>query len=231
MPEPTEAPIGLNFELGFIKAECERHPLSKWLAEGSKREKALQQKMMRKGLWTSPEDLRALFLEDMPLPGEGDFPVTPPPGEEEGIEALPLFFDERLGRVALRAKDEGWEALTIRETGGVKESIGCYKPPSQPPSLDEGAEAMLRGYLSYITRRDTLLWAICLELQNHPEVPIIEMFDAFLHEVGGQVLTRAWLRLQMEGNPRDTLTRTDVEKGIRAADADLMDQLTLGRVL
>jgi len=187
--------------------------------------------MQKKGFWVPPEELRTLFIEDIPLPVDGDFPVSDPPGEGEGIDALPLFYDERLGLVALRFREEGWEALTLRESGGMKESIGCYQPPTRPPSMDRAAESTLRGYLSYISQRDMLLWAIYLELQNHPEVSLIEMFDAFLREVGGQVLTRGWIRAQMDGNPTATLSRSDIERGIRATDADLLDQLTLGRVL
>jgi hypothetical protein len=231
LSEPKQLPLGLDPELALVKSEYGRHPVTKWMVECSKRESTLQQRMRKKGMWIPPEELRTLFLEEIPMPGEGDFPVSDPPGKEEGIDALPLFFDERLGRVALRSGSGGWEALTIMELGGMKESIGCYQPLDQPPSMDKQAEAMLQGYLSYITRRDMLLWAIYLELQNHPEVSLIEMFDAFLREVGGQVLTRGCIRAQMDGNPSATLSRSDIEKGIRATDADLMDQLTLGRVL
>jgi Fe-S-cluster containining protein len=228
---PESPPSGLDEELEAVLSECERLPVGNWLTESARREQKLVKRLERQGLWTEPDELRSLFMEDLPLPSEDDYPPSSPPEEDEGLDALPLFFDEDHGRVALRGRREGWEALTLREEGGIGESIGVYALPADPPELDGAAESSLRGYLSYVLSRDSFIWTVYAELENHPDASLLEMVNAFICEVGAQVLARGSIRARMGGSSGESLSEKDVLSGIRATDADLMDQMTLGRVL
>ncbi len=224
-------PRGLEEELAHVRTEFEKAPIAGWIANHRRRENALIRTMEREGRWEDPEHLRQRLLDAPPFPDPDDFPVTLPPSEEEGVENLPLFFEEGIGVVALAGREEGYDALLLQESGGVRSRLGTFSPPDKRPELDGNGHRLLEGYLRLVIRRDQLIWAAYAELRNVPEATLGELAEEIVREAASQVLSRAVVRARLKGMTGDRLTREDVARGVRATDSDLLDLPTLGRVL
>ena len=224
-------PRGLEEELAHVRTEFEKAPIAGWIANHRRRENALIRTMEREGRWEDPEHLRQRLLGAPPFPDPDDFPVTLPPSEEEGVENLPLFFEEGIGVVALAGREEGYDALLLQESGGVRSRLGTFSPPDKRPELDGDGLRLLEGYLRLVIRRDQLIWAAYAELRNVPEATLGELAEEIVREAASQVLSRAVVRARLKGMTGDRLTREDVARGVRATDSDLLDLPTLGRVL
>ncbi len=224
-------PKGLEQELDRVAREFARFPVQNWLRVHQRQEEALRRRLEREDRWESPEDLRSRLQEELPFPEADDFPANPPPPKEEGLESLPLFYEEGTGIVALSDHPRGWEVLSIRESGGIGSSLSVLVPPDRPPRLDASGERLLRGYLGLIVQRDQLLWSAYAEVGNHEEATLGEVAEEIVREAATQVLTRAVIRAQLRGTSAGVLSREDVARGIRATDSDLLDLPTLGRVL
>lgn len=228
---PIGGPEGLAEELRAVREEWERRGGAErarsWAAPRRKGISRLRRRLEEFD-WA---DLREDLLADLPLPRAEEYPVDPPPSSEEPLEHLPLFFDGRHGRVALREQNEGWECVTLRESGGTDEVLGLFPPPRVPPRLSSGAERVLRGYLSYVARREYfrgLLVSVCEQEKTSDPRPVAQ---AVLRELGAQVLSRASVRAQLAGQGGDRLEETDVTRGVQAVDADFLDQTFAGERL
>ncbi len=164
---------------------------------------------------------------------EAVFPAAPPPSRDTPIENLPLFHDDRWGQVALREHPGGWEAIQVREDGGSSGSLGVFAVPSQLPELSIAARARTTAYLRYVLRRDHFLAGLLLELGGDASsgTTLEEEAAAEVAEICAQVIARAWLRSRLTERPDAPLEAPDIDAGIRAFDAELLDRPTLGRVL
>ncbi len=228
---PVDPPVGLMEEIGAVERELQRADLSERASQVSRTwERALRTFRRRE----PQEDLDRLveeMVEHPPLPTEEDFPAVPPPPAAEGLELLPLSFDEEWKIVAWSEADEGWELLKLREEGGPGEPIGTYPPPDRLPRMDHAGTALLRGYLSYVARRDRFLSQLLAEWLPQREYPLREIASGTLRQLGAEVLARGMVLSMLRGQGTEQLAEQAVELGIRATDMDHLDQSTLGEQL
>lgn len=218
---PSTAPVGLEREIRCVREEWERnrregmgervHPRS-----AHQRRQAEAQELRSQAL---PQLLRRL-----PWPQDEDFPAEAPPGADSDLEELPLSFDETHGRLALREEEGGWTALTLREQGGVSEVLGTYPDPSEAPQVDEEAKNCVRGYLAYVARREHF-WGLVDGTRARSSVDeLVDEASSDLRTVGAMLLARSSVLAQLHGRGGARLSRHDVELGVRAVDADLLDR-------
>lgn len=228
---PRNAPEGLDGEIAAVETEA-RDPE---VPERSGRiarawERGLRRLRKREGDSDLDEVAEAL-AKDPPLPTEESFPATPPPAAEEDLELLPLSFDERRGIVAWREVDHGWELVSLREEGGIREVLGAFPPPDRLPRMDNEGRSLLRGYLSYVARREHFRSLVLFEwLKQERETPQEVAVD-LLQELGAQTLARGLVLSMLKGHATELLGRLEVESGVRAVDMDYLDQTTLGEQL
>lgn len=223
--------VGLEEELRATEEEWARREGARRQAELALGRRSRSSKLRRSLDAFDWSGLRSELLAHLPMPEADDFPVALPPGEDEPLDTLPLFFEEGEGRVAMRSQNDGWELLTLREAGGEGEVLGNFPAPSEPPRLDPGGDRALRGYLGYVVRRayfPALVVRVCKE--EHEDDPD-GWSRALLRELGAQVLTRAGLRARLTGQGGDRLGAADVLRGVRAVDADFLDQPIAGEQL
>ncbi len=174
------------------------------------------------------EEVRRSLRARTPLPVPTDFPVADPPSANDGLELLPLYFDERAGPVALAAGLGGWEALELRPSGGIARHLGVIPPPSTLPSLDSRGERLLIGYLRYFLERDLLFASVIPQMAESDEGSVEEWIEAELRGIGATVVSRAVVRSKLRGGADEPLTESAVAAGIRATDQDLLDVPTWG---
>ncbi len=227
---PVESPAfeGLDREWEAVLEETRRVPWEAWLQEGKARIDSLRS--LRSREWTEPEALRDRLHRALPLPRDADFPPEGPPGKEARLEDLPLFFDESLGRVAFRKVDRAWQALRIREGGGVERDLGTHRIPHSRPALQPDGLALLAGYGHYLLERDALLWLGYRELARRKGTSLEDVLTALVLGAESEVLARAVFRMRLRGVD-GPLGAAEVALGIQATDSDLLDQETYGRVL
>ena len=183
--------------------------------------------LTEEGRWVDEEEVRRQLANRPLLPGPEEYRLEQLPGDEEGIEYLPMFYDDRAGPVALREGLGGWEALELSAAGGARE-LGLTVPPQRPPELERSAEALLAGYLRYWLERDAFLAAVALEMTSSAGGTITEAALDDLHAIGSTVLARASVRAKMRGADGTRLGPEDIERGIRAVDQDWLDRPTWG---
>lgn len=229
----SAGPEGLGPELRSAEAEARRAPLGAWRAAHARAEARVWRKLARRG---SKEDPRAVVAElaarpPGPAPGWSEGFSVPP--ADAALEELPLFFDPRFGRVAIRSgpADGTWELLALREAGGIEERIGTFAVPEGPWHLEADAGWLLAGYQRYLLARDHLVWSTYLELDSGAEESFEARLRDHLVDAATEVLRRASVRALATGQPSGTLGVTEVEEGIRATDAEMLDRPTLGRIL
>ncbi|MHB8352774.1 MAG: YkgJ family cysteine cluster protein [Thermoplasmata archaeon] len=226
-------PEGLEQEIRAAQAELHLSPLPEWVAAHGRAEARLFRRLARMGSVEDPEAIVADLTARPPGPEPGwAAGLSVPPAEAE-LEELPLFFDERFGRVAMRAgpRDGTYELVALRETGGVADRIGTFAVPVGPWRLSAEAERLLEGYERYLLARGHLIWSTYLELDTEREGSFAERLRENLVDAATEVLRRASVRGLAAGTPSGTLGADAVAQGIRATDAELLDRPTLGRIL
>lgn len=229
-PSRTE-PAGVDAELDAIAREYREQPVREWIEAARRELRQLSRRLGRNGIdWDLAEARRGLERSP-PLPAPSDYPAEAPPEEEAPLESLPIFFDPDFGRVVLRDTAAGWELLAVAEAGDAVRSLGRFEPPARPPGLAPDAERLLRGYLRYAVGRDHVVYSVLEELAREPSVSPGAALETRLRWLGATVLSRGSILARARDGERSRLRREEVEAGIRATDAELMDRPTLGRVL
>ncbi len=224
---PDSAPEGFTEELGAVRAELASAAPSILDAAGRRWHRALRSE----GIGPDPGSvarLRATVWEARPFPTDEHLRQIDLPEGDEGLAQLPLYFDAARGRVAIAASVDGAELLTLRESGGIGESLARYPTPSRLPVLGAEARALLEGYLGYVLQRDAFLGAV---LEAREEGELAERLGEELRRVGADVISRAVWRAQLGGRDGGRLDADQIWDGIRATDADLLDRPTVGAFL
>ncbi len=223
---PVPASSGLDAELSAVRDRLTPAAMRR-RAESERRGRRIARTLERQGRWVAEEEVRRQLRGRRLLPTVAEFSRTDPPEKEEGLEFLPLYYDGRPGPVALAQGLGGWEALEVRpEGGGLPLAVGV--PPDTLPTLDEGAETVLSGYLRYWLERDAFLAATHIEMLSRPMGTVVEVALEDLHAIASTVLARGAFRAKLRGEDGTRLARADVERGIRATDQDWLDRPTWG---
>lgn len=197
------------------------------MAEAERRRRRIQRTLEAEGRWVDDEEVRRELTSTDLVPGPGEFRPEQPPPLEDGLERLPLYFDERAGPVALARGPGGWEALEVFPEGGTR-SVGRVVPTDRPSALAPDAERLLSGYLRYCSERDAFLGAVHVEMMSVSEGTVTDIALEELRTIGSDVLARAFVRAQLDGHVPARLERADIERGIRATDQDWLDRPTWG---
>ncbi len=220
------APLGLDGELRAVMQrlgpETERR---RRVTERRGRKVARQ--LESEGRWQEDAEVRAELDRSLPLPGPSEFPVADPPSTEDGLEQLPLYFDGRVGPVAIARALGGWELLEMASTGGGR-SLGVVVPPDRPVPIDPAGSAMLEGYLRYMLDRDAFLGAVHLEMLEGTQGTVRDWAGAELRALGAEVVSRAAVRAKLDRGSVSDLRAGDIERGIRATDQDWLDRPSWG---
>lgn len=227
-------PEGFELETEAVREETGRRPVERWLTEAGRRRRTLERRLARDGRGGSGwADVEPRLVRRAPVPPAACFPVALPPAEESPLESLPLFHDAEEGTVALRAHAGGMELLVLAEGGGPPRSLGVLVPPDRPPALGEEGRNRLGDYLRYVVARDSFLWGLLADVASGdaPNPTLEEHACAARDEIAAHVLTRAWVRARFTGRTDGPLGAPEIDEGIRAYDAELLDRPTLGRVL
>src|SRR5208283_885340 len=188
-------------------------------SEAVRRRRRIVRELEDQGRWVEEEEVRRRLGERRLIPGPQEYLPEEPPAAEEGLDRLPMYYDGRVGPVALAQGLGGWEALELLPEGG-SHHIGLAVPPDRPPTLEPEAEALLSGYLRYWLDRDGLLAAVHLEMMSTDAGSVVDAALADLHAIGSDVLARGAVRAKLKGNVGGHLTLADVEAGIRGTDQD-----------
>lgn len=226
--EASFPPIGLEGEVEAVRQWLLEPGFDRHVQQARQRRRKIERLLSRVGVWEDDESVRARLRPAIPFPSDRDFPAETPPATSDGLELLPLFFDARLGRVALAEATGGWEAITIAEGGGVERHLGIFPPPESVPRLTARGRNLLDSYLRYFLERDFLFGTVHLALVDEPEQMVGDAIQQELQKIGTDVLTRAVIRGKVSGRPTNPLTEVDVEEGIRAVDMDLLDRPSWG---
>jgi Fe-S-cluster containining protein len=218
---------GLDAEVGALRSRIDGSVVRR-LSEAARRRTRVARILRSAERWVDEEDVRKVLRRALPTPGPEEFPVEDPPAAEDGLVALPLFFDGRAGPVALATDIGGWHLLELRPGGGVERTIGVVAPPTTVPLTTPDAAAVLEGYLRYWLERDLLFGATHLAMLESDAGDVTEWVAAELRSVGATVLARADVRARARYGERRQLTADDVRDGIRATDQDLLDRDSWG---
>jgi Fe-S-cluster containining protein len=222
-PRPTGDGRGLDDELAAVRSRIDG-AAARRLAEATRRRARIARALRSEGRWVEEQDVREELRRNLPVPGPEDFPVPEPPVPEDGLDALPLFFDGRAGPVGLASDLGGWHLLELRAGGGVERTIAVVPPPTTEPTATAEATALLEGYLRYWLERDLLFATTHLEMLESDSGNVTEWIADELREVGATALARADVRARARYGERRRLSADDVRDGIRATDQDLLDR-------
>jgi Fe-S-cluster containining protein len=226
---PTRAsgdPKGLASELAAVRSRVDART-ERRMAEAVRRRRRIVRALEARGLFRPEDEIRSLLRGDLPMPEDADFPVEDPPAAEEGLVALPLFFDGRRGPVGFARGLGGWEVVELAATGGVAANLGVVPPPDRCPPIDVAGTRLLRGYLGYWLERDALFGYVLASLGEAPGDVVGEV-RAELRRIGAQVLSRAEVRAKISGARSTPLDAAAVASGIRAYDQEALDRPTWG---
>jgi len=219
-------PHGLDGEIRAARSRL--HPgVGRTVEEAGRRRRRVRLTLERTGQWVDEESVRAELRASIPLPDAEDFPVPDPPSVQEGIAALPLFFDHRPGPVALAAGLGGWEFLELHAEGGG-DTLAVVPPPDRPPELTAAGRGLLVGYLRYFLERDALFGTVVPELLPGGPSTVTDEVQTELRAIGALVLSRAEARRRAFRGTSGPLSEAEVADGIRACDQDLLDRPTWG---
>ncbi|MFZ0891832.1 MAG: YkgJ family cysteine cluster protein [Thermoplasmata archaeon] len=227
-PGANFPPHGLESEVEAVRQWLSEPGFDRHVQQARQRRRKIKRFLTKVGVWEEDDSVRARLSTAIPFPTAKDFPAESPPAASDGLELLPLYFDDHWGRVALAESVGGWEAITIAEVGGIDKHLGVFPPPESVPRLTAGARHLLNSYLRYFLKRDFLFGLVHLTLLEEPERLVGDAVKDELQRIGADVLTRAVIRGKISGRPTDPLTEGDVEAGIRAADMDLLDRPSWG---
>jgi Fe-S-cluster containining protein len=227
---PTEGGgprLGFPTELAALRERVDTS-VGKRLDASARRRRKVVRRLESDDRWVEESEVRATLGESIPLPSDADFPAEDPPSAEEGVELLPLFFDDRTSPVALSKGLGGWELLELRPEGGISNSLGVVPPPNHRPTVRADAQDTLRGYLRYWLARDGLFGTVHLRMMEASDGTVTEWVEEELRAIGAIVLSRAEVRAKVRRGETGELSRADVEAGVRATDQDLLDRESWG---
>lgn len=226
-PESAPPPQGLDSELAALLARISGS-VGRRLEESRRRRRQVSRALAVDGRWVDELAVRRQLRERLPVPQDDDFPPWAPPSQEDGLELLPLVFDEREGPIAFAARREGWELLELRPAGGVENSLGVAPPPDRLPLLSEEAWRVLAGYLRYWLERDQLFGFVHLEMAENRHGDVTDCVAADLRQIAAIAISRAHVLASLCRGKVGPLAGTDLHQGIRATDQDLLDRRTWG---
>ena len=195
------------------------------LAASTRRRRKVERALTEQGRWQDEEEVRRVLERSLSSPSDRAFPVADPPAAEDGLDLLPLFFDDREAPVAMARGLGGWEFLELRPVGGVGRSLGVVPPPDRAPPVRPDGARMLDAYLRYWLRRDALFGFVHAEMvRGRGTTTVLEAVRAELETIGAVVLSRAEARVKLQRGVAGPLSRDDIVDGIRASDQDLLDR-------
>ncbi len=226
--KPPSFPSGLRNEIDAVKEWIGEAGFASQVQRARARRRTILRRLSKEGIWEDEDAVRVRLRGSIPFPDERDFPSDPPPTISDGLELLPLYFDEQFGRVALAEAPGGCEVVSLGEGGGVVQHLGVYPPPDSPPRLDTGARELLESYLRYFLERDFLFGAVHVTLLEDPTTSVGEAIANELRSIGADVVTRAMIRAKIGGRSGDPLSEPDIENGLRAVDMDRLDRPSWG---
>jgi Fe-S-cluster containining protein len=226
---PKAGPVGLETELLAVEEELAQSPLRRWTEEGARGE--ARWLAGRSAGESASERIRAAVLAK----GLSALPAAAAsddlPSAVEGWENLPLFYSVPHGPVALGRVAGGIEAYALSESGRTPRSLGAWPTAPSDVPLTSGAARRLEGYLRYALARDQLLSSVAAE---RPPSDLTAWSERVREALGGarrNVLERALLRRRLEGGEDGPLETAEIDAGIRAWDAELLDRPVAGRIL
>lgn len=221
-------PIGLDDELGSVREELARPELAASAVDARDAFLDAVDRQRSRSDWVDPLEFRRNLRRQRDWEGLDGYP-EPAPRDDEGLDAIPLTFDPDLGVVGVSGEEERWTVRRMREAGGAVE-LGTYDLPAEPPRLDGAARRLLRGFLCYQLDRDATLGQL-LSRRRGTKIDWEEELWAAVDEAAAMVVTRAAVLALARGESPETLGADGLLRGIRAADADLLDRPTVGAVL
>ncbi|MGA8542504.1 MAG: YkgJ family cysteine cluster protein [Thermoplasmata archaeon] len=204
---------------------------SRRLDASRRRRRKIAKELESSGRWEEETEVRDRLRGEIPLPTAEDFPVADPPSPDDGVELLPLFFDQRSAPVALAEGLGGWELHEISPVGGFARTLGVVPAPDRPAEMTSDAAALLRGYLSYWLERDAFFGAVHLRMIDSADGTVTEWAYDELRAIGALTLARAEVRAKFARGSVDRLDVADLANGIRATDQDLLDRDSWGERL
>ena len=229
---PADSDDGLGTERQTIAALTQTPDFPTVVAEAQADHDRLRRRS--RGVSHPGEEARARvrWASRPPAIRSGDFPAPAGPSEEDGLESLPIFHDRAHGIVAIAETAGGIDLLALDPRGGVKDRIGTYPLPVRRPALEPAAATLLSGYLGHLALRDAFADAVRFRWWEEGDaVGFLELFEEELRNAGTTVLARSTLRAMLAGRPGGVLDAAAVAEGIRATDAELLDQPVVGRNL
>ena len=222
------APVGLEAELRAVEQELGRLPVAEWRrAEGTWRRAARTVDASDPLLRTS----RAAARRSNPgISAEAARDPTIPT-EADGLDRLPMFFDERFGRVAIAASGEQVDLLVLRENGGIDRRLATFPRAVQPPSLTADAARRLAAYRDHLLERDAFVGAALRASEGEGTEAFTDQLASDLDTALGATVARGRLRSLLSGRTGGPLSERELVEGIAATDADYLDRPTVGRWL
>jgi Fe-S-cluster containining protein len=221
-----DRPVGFDDEIRALQERLGPATAAR-LADTARRGRKLERRLAAEGRWEDDETVRRALREHLPRPGPEDFPASDPPSAADGLERLPVFFDDRPGPVALAQALGGWELLELSPKGGAT-TLGVFPPLDRPPTLDESARAIFDGYVRYWIDRDCFLAAVHIAMTEGEQGSVIDWAEGELRAIGAEVLARSVARAKLRGRATEPLGADALADGIRATDQDWLDRPTWG---
>ena len=228
---PLAPPIGMDGEVASVSAELARPETESRIGAARREFERARSRFEREGRWADPARLGSLpvdrALDRLAEAG----PARRPNDERDGIEFLPLTFDESEGRIAFAGTDDGWVILRLSEAGAPPERLGTFTDPPAVVQLTSDATRLLHGYLAYVAARDSFLGQTMHRLLDEPGVSLVDALEEELIQAASQVVTRGLLLERLHGRTGVSASVGSVLAGIRATDAELLDRPAVGQVL
>lgn len=221
-------PAGMDAELASVRQEL-RRPASVTAAQSARESyREAVERQEARSAWLDPGEFRADLRRRHDWRELDAYP-EPAPSDEQGLEALPLTFEPELGVAAIGGEGDRWTIRRMREGGGGVE-LGTYDLPEVPPRLNGAATRLLHGYLCYAFDRDAPFGQLLVERRG-ARLDWAEVLRAAVDAAAAMVVTRACVLAMARGESPESLGHDALLRGIRAADADLLDRPTVGAVL
>lgn len=195
--------------------------------EAVRRRRKVARVLTEAGRWVEEDAVRASLADRLPWPRDSNFEALELPEADGPLESLPMFFEGGGGPVALGDHVGGWEAIRLQESGGGR-PMNVIPPVDRAPPVAPSGRARLREYQGYVLRRDSFLATVVLETLDTEEGTVADRARTDLERLGATVLARAAFRARLAGAPDRPLERDDVDRGIRATDAEWLDRPTWG---
>ena len=227
----TGGASGLDTEVAAVRREMERTdtPPRQRRAKASWHRAATRQ--FGRTWEANVESLRSRLRDHADATAESAGAPAPLPPFDGEVDQLPLFHDERHGRVALGEHPAGWAFLAVAPEGSPPSPLGVVPAPPAEIALEPDGHRLLTSYLRYWVDRDAWFgWALGASPEPG-EPPLARILAADLAEIAVTVKSRGWARARLDGRTPTRLGPQDIAAGIRATDADYLDRPTVGAVL